>query len=68
MLKENRGCITNLSGIVEFQATQLDLFRDVSVKTSYALPSVAGSFEHKQFEELEHDLFARGLGVGLDHF
>ena len=57
----------NLSGIVEFQATQLDLFSDVSVKTSYTLPSVAGSFEHKQLEELEHDIFARGL-VGFDQF
>ena len=57
----------NLSGIVEFQATQLNLFSDVSVKTSYALPSLAGSFEHKQFEELERDIFSRGL-VGLDHF
>ena len=56
MLKEGASPVANIRCIVPFQAIQLYLFFNVSVKGAYTALSVTDALKHEKLDMAEHEL------------
>ena len=56
MLKEGACPVANTGYIGKFQAIQVYLFGNVSVKGTYTAPSIASALEHDKLEMAENEL------------